>query len=181
MKILDDLFQNRELMINLISEIAHELDEVHKNVKITKVVTGSTGIAGTVLCIMGFILAIPTAGASLSLSVGGSILAATSGAVHLGSDIAEHVITKDRLKQLRQFCETDEANVVKLQNHLEKCNEMLKKTDTPGVVIGTTASTVGEITNISNLICSVVRVSQAATLTVNAVRIIGTTTAILSK
>ncbi len=43
---LDAFLQNRVELVLLMQEYANELDEVHKNVKITKVVTGSTGIVG---------------------------------------------------------------------------------------------------------------------------------------
>ncbi|CAF1461351.1 unnamed protein product [Rotaria sp. Silwood1] len=177
---LDDFFQNRAEMIRLIEESANELDEVHKNVKITKVVTGSTGIAGTVLCLTGFALAIPTAGLSILLTIGGSALAAASGTAYLGSDIAEHILTKSHLKKLDELCQADEANVLKLNDYLKKENEKLQKNSTNEYTLRETASSIlGEITSLSNLTCSIVRISQAATLTVNSVKFIGAASAIL--
>lgn len=180
-KILDNFFQNRELMIRLIAEIADDLDEVHKNVKITKVVTGSTGITGAILCIAGFALAVPTAGLSMVLTIGGSVLAATSGAAHLGSDIAEHLITKGQLNKFNELCQADEANVLQLNDYLKKENEKLQDIATGSIVRGTASSVTGEISSISSLTCSIVRVSQAATLTVDTIRIIGTVGIVLSK
>jgi hypothetical protein len=180
-KMLDDFFQNRELMIRSITEIANELDEVHKNVKITKVVTGSAGIAGTILCIIGLALAVPTAGVSIALTLSGGILAATSGAAHLGSDITEHLITKNRLNKFNELCQTDEANVLKLQNFLQKENEKLQNNTTESIVRGTLSSVAEEISIIGGLTCSIVRISQAATLTVDTIKIIGTVGIVLSK
>lgn len=180
-KILDNFFQNRELMIRLITEYADELDEVHKNVKITKVVTGSTGIAGTILCITGLALAIPTAGLSMFLTIGGGFLAATSGTAHLGSDITEHLITKNRLGKFNELCQADEANFTKLQDYLEKEAEKLQHIATERIVRGTASSAAGELSSISSLTCSILRISQAATLTVDTIRIIGVAGIVLSK
>jgi hypothetical protein len=180
-KIFDDFLQNRAEMIRLIDEIAKELDEVHKNVKITKVVTGSTGIAGTILCLTGLVLAIPTAGLSMFLTIGGGALAAASGTAHLGSDIAEHVITKSRLNKFDELCQADEANVLKLHDFLEEENEKLQNSIGEHTLRETATSIVGEIASFSNLTCSIIRVSQAATLTINTIKMIGVASTVLSK
>jgi hypothetical protein len=180
-KILDDFFQNRELMNRLIIEMANELDEVHKNVKITKVVTGSTGIAGTILCVIGLALAVPTAGVSMALTLGGGILAATSGAAHLGSDVVEHLMTNGRLNKFNELCQADEANVLKLQGFLQKENEKLQNNTTESIIRGTVSSVAGEISSLGGLTFSIVRISQAATFTVDTIKIIGTVGIVLSK
>jgi len=178
---LDAFLRNREEMIQLIHEIAKELDEVHKNVKITKVVTGSTGIAGSILFLTGLALAIPTAGLSMFLTVGGGVLAAASGTAHLGSEITERLITKSRLEKFDKLCQSDEANVLKLNEFLQKENENLQNTIGEHTVRQITSSICGEISSLSNLTCSIVRISQAATLTVNTIKIIGAASAVLSK
>ncbi|CAF4941159.1 unnamed protein product, partial [Rotaria sp. Silwood2] len=57
--LLSDFLDKREKAISSIIEIANKLDEHHSNVNITKVVTSSTGIVGTILSIAGLALAIP--------------------------------------------------------------------------------------------------------------------------
>jgi hypothetical protein len=180
-KMMDAFLQNRAVMIQQLKDFADELNEVHKNVKITKVVTGSTGIAGTILCITGLALAIPTAGLSIFLTIGGGTLAALSGTAHLGSDIAEKLITKARLDKFNELCQADEANVLKLNDHLERENEKLQNTFNEHTSLGTALSAYGEVTTIGNLTCSIVRISQAATLTVNTIKMVGIATAALSK
>jgi len=180
-KTIDAFVQNRAVMIQQLKDFADELNEVHKNVKITKVVTGSTGIAGTILCITGLALAIPTAGLSIFLTIGGGILAALSGTAHLGSDIAENLITKARLNKFNELCQADEANVLKLNDHLKRENEKLQNTFSEHISLGTALSVYGEVTTIGNLTCSIVRISQAATLTVNTIKMVGIATAALSK
>jgi len=180
-EMLDAFLRNRDEMIGLIHEIAKELDEVHKNVKITKVVTGSTGIAGTILCITGFALAIPTAGLSMFLTIGGGALAATSGTVHLGSDITERLITKSRLEKFNELCQADEANVLKLNDFLQKENEKLQNEIGEHTLRQITSSICGEVSSFTNLTCSIVRITQAATLTIDTIKIIGVASAALSK
>lgn len=173
--------QSREEIISTLKEIADGLDEVHKNVKITKVVTGSTGIAGTILCVSGLIFAIPTGGLSLFLTVSGGALAAASGTAHLGSDIAERIITKSRLEKLDKLSQVDEANVLACNSFLQKATEKLQNGIGKHTGQQISSSIVGELTSVSNFTCSIVRISQAATLTVNTVKFIGTASAVLSK
>jgi hypothetical protein len=180
-EMLDAFLRNRDEMIGLIHEIAKELDEVHKNVKITKVVTGSTGIAGTILCITGFALAIPTAGLSMFLTIGGGALAAASGTAHLGSDITERLITKSRLEKFNELCQADEANVLKLNDFLQKENEKLQNEIGEHTLRQITSSICGEVSSFTNLTCSIVRITQAATLTIDTIKIIGLASAALSK
>jgi hypothetical protein len=178
---LDAFLQNRVELVLLMQEYANELDEVHKNVKITKVVTGSTGIVGTILCVTGLVLAIPTAGVSMLLTVGGGALAAASGTAHLGSDITERLITKSRLDKLNELCQADEANILTLDGFLKRESEQLKNAIGESTVRETTSSVLGEISSFSNLTCSIVRISQAATLTVNTIKFIGIASVALSK
>jgi hypothetical protein len=178
---LDGFLQNRVELVRLMQEYANELDEVHKNVKITKVVTGSTGIVGTILCVTGLVLAIPTAGVSMLLTVGGGALAAASGTAHLGSDITERLITKSRIDKLNELCQADEANILTLDGFLKREAEQLKNAIGESTVRETTSSVLGEISSFSNLTCSIVRISQAATLTVNTIKFIGIASVVLSK
>jgi hypothetical protein len=178
---LDAFLQNRVELVLLMQEYANELDEVHKNVKITKVVTGSTGIVGTILCVTGLVLAIPTAGVSMLLTVGGGALAAASGTAHLGSDITERLITKSRLDKLNELCQADEANILTLDGFLKRESEQLKNAIGESTVRETTSSVLGEISSFSNLTCSIVRISQATTLTVNTIKFIGIASVVLSK
>ncbi|CAF0978120.1 unnamed protein product [Rotaria sordida] len=109
-------------MIHLIEESANELYEIHKSVKITKVVTGSTGIAGTLLCLTGLTLAIPTASLSIFLTIDGSTLAAADCTASLGSDITEHILTKLHLKKLKKFCQTDKLRQLAQQFSTQAAN-----------------------------------------------------------
>jgi len=151
-------------------------------VKISKVVTGSTGIVGTLICVTGLVLAIPTAGLSMFLSIGGGVLAAASSTAHLGSDIVESLFKKSYLDKLDKLCQADEASVAKLSDHLKNANERIQKNFMDENTLRETASSAfGELLSLSNLTCSIIRVSQAATLTVNSVKFIGVTSAVLGK
>ncbi|CAF4171766.1 unnamed protein product, partial [Rotaria magnacalcarata] len=101
-------------------ETAKTLDDQNKSVNITKVVTGSTEIAGTIISIAGIALAIPTLGMSLPFANGGAALAATSGVAHLGSDITNRILTKSHLTKLDALCQADESNLLKLADYLKQ-------------------------------------------------------------
>ncbi|CAF0735015.1 unnamed protein product [Rotaria sordida] len=116
-------FRNRTEIIHLIEESANEFYEIHKSVKITKVVTGSTGTAGTLLCLTGLTLAIPTDSLSIFLTIDGSTLAAADCAITLPIQIIDlaangHALhkkktsdTSKKLRQLAQQFSTQAANV----------------------------------------------------------------------
>jgi hypothetical protein len=181
-KMLDIFRQNRAEIIRFIQESADKLDDVHKSVKISKIVTGSTGIVGTLTCATGLALAIPTGGLSMFLGVGGGVLAAASSTAHLGSDIFERLFTKSYLDKLDKLCQADEANILKLSDHLKNANEIMQENFMDeNTLRETVSSAVGELFSLGNLTCSVIRVSQAATLTVNSVKFIGVTSAVLGK
>ncbi|CAF3597160.1 unnamed protein product [Rotaria sordida] len=109
-------------MIHLIEELANEFYEIHKSVEITKVVTGSTGTAGTLLCLTGLTLAISTASLSIFLTIGGSTLAAADCTASLDSDITEHILTKLHLKKLNKLCQTDELRQLAQQFSTQAAN-----------------------------------------------------------
>lgn len=171
---LRNFLENRAKMIRIIAKTADILDEVHKNLKITKAITSSSGIIGTVPCEGGLVLAIPTAGVSVFISTGGGVLAVASGTAHLGSDIAECCLTKSHMNKLNKLCHADEANILKLKNYLKRENEIIQNNFINENTLRESSSNVAEeLSSLGNLTCSIIRVSQAATLTVNSIRFIG--------
>ncbi|CAF4322379.1 unnamed protein product [Rotaria socialis] len=181
-KILSDFLDNRKEIISAIMETAKRLDDQNKSVNITKVVTGSTGIAGTIISVAGIVLAIPTLGMSLPFAIGGAALAATSGAAHLGSDITNRILTKSHLTKLDALCQADESNLLKLADYLKQMikdiqnNQFDDKTD-----FRTAGSVVEGIAGVANLTCSIIRVTQAASVSIRTVQIAGAASAVMGK
>ncbi|CAF4139879.1 unnamed protein product [Rotaria magnacalcarata] len=178
--ILSDFLDNRKEIISAIMETAKTLDDQNKSVNITKVVTGSTGIAGTIISIAGIALAIPTLGMSLPFANGGTALAATSGAAHLGSDITNRILTKSHLTKLDALCQADESNLLKLADYLKQTikdiqnNSFDDKTD-----FRTAGSIVEGIAGVANLTFSIIRVTQTASMSIRTVQIAGTASAVV--
>ncbi|CAF3274673.1 unnamed protein product [Rotaria socialis] len=179
-KILSDFLDNRKEIISAIMETAKRLDDQNKSVNITKVVTGSTGIAGTIISVAGIVLAIPTLGMSLPFAIGGAALAATSGAAHLGSDITNRILTKSHLTKLDALCQADESNLLKLADYLKQMikdiqnNQFDDKTD-----FRTAGSVVEGIAGVANLTCSIIRVTQTASVSIRTVQIAGAASAVM--
>ncbi|CAF1305408.1 unnamed protein product [Rotaria sp. Silwood1] len=188
--LLADFLDKREQAISSIIEIANKIDENHKNVNITKVVTSSSGIAGTVLGIAGLALAIPTGGISTLLTIGGIGLAVTSGAAHLGSDITEHFLTESNLKKLDEICQADETNIFRLADYLEIMVHDIKKNNSSfdnKIDLRIASSIIQGVSSLTNLTCSIIRITQATCLSIRTVpftsvaslRLVGATSVVL--
>jgi hypothetical protein len=181
-KLLQNFIQHRIQLIQFIIETADKLDEHHKNIKIAKVVTGSTAIGGTLISLAGLAFALPTGGLSLGVFLCGGILAATSTTAHVGSDAVEHFLTKSHKNNLQMLSATDEQNIFRVQDYLRDQNEKLQKERlNENTLRGTASSLAAEAANIANLACSIVRVAKGATLAVKTIRLVGTASAIFSK
>jgi hypothetical protein len=168
--LLDDFLNKRKEIISFLGETA---DEHHNNIEITKVITVSTEIVGTILVLTGVALAIPTGGISIALAVVGGALAATSVAAHLGSDIAKHILTKWHLEKLDELCQVDEQNIFKLADYLEEIIRNIQEHPSENKAKRKTACSILEgISGVSNLTCSILRVTQATFLSVKTVRLI---------
>uniref|UniRef100_A0A8C0ZR60 Apolipoprotein L3-like n=2 Tax=Castor canadensis TaxID=51338 RepID=A0A8C0ZR60_CASCN len=78
-----------EQHIRKLCDLAEEVDRVHRGCTISNVVASSTGAASGLMTILGFALALVTAGTSLVLSAGGMALGAVSTATGITSTIVE--------------------------------------------------------------------------------------------
>ncbi|XP_073940500.1 apolipoprotein L3-like isoform X2 [Castor canadensis] len=78
-----------EECIRKLHDLAEEVDKVDRGCTISNVVASSTGAASGVITILGFALALVTAGTSLALSAGGMALGAVSTATSVTSTIVE--------------------------------------------------------------------------------------------
>jgi len=179
---LSNFIVSRQNLVCFLYKAATELDEHHKNVKITKVVTGSTGIAGTLISLAGLAFAIPTGGLSLTLTVAGSVLAATSGAAHLGSGAVEHFLEQSCMDKLDKLSRADEENYFRLNDYLPRYVEELRNNVfNNNVSDETKLDIVTEISNLASVGCSIVRVTRVASTAARSIRVFATASAVLSE
>jgi len=179
---LSNFIVSRQNLVCFLYKAATELDEHHKNVKITKVVTGSTGIAGTLISLAGLVFAIPTGGLSLTLTVGGSVLAATSGAAHLGSGVVEHFLDQSYMDDLDKLSRADEENYFRLNDYLPRYVEELRNNFfNNNVSHETKLDIIKEISNLASVGCSIVRVTRVASTAARSIRVFATASAVLGE
>ncbi|CAF1304934.1 unnamed protein product [Adineta steineri] len=179
-EIIEQFIQGRREVIARIIQIADKLDEHHRNVKITKVVTGSTGIFGSVVAVGSLLLAVPTGGLSVVAFIGGGLLGAASTIAHVGSGITENILTRISLKDLQAICQIDERNFIRLNDFLtEQIRILQNENPFPRAVHSKTFVITAPLSSI-NLVCSVLRVTQGAKLTVKTIRNIGRASIVLN-
>jgi hypothetical protein len=180
--ILNNFIISRRNLIRFLYKAATELDEHHKNVIITKVVTGSTGIAGTIIGLAGLAFAIPTGGLSLTLTCAGSVLAATSGAAHLGSGVVEHFLNQSYMNELDELSQADENNYFRFNNYVRERVEELRNDPFNNNVFAERELVIfNQITNLANVGFSIIRVTRVASTAARSIRVFSTASAVLGE
>jgi formiminotetrahydrofolate cyclodeaminase len=84
-------------------DVIRELELRRRNINIATVTGSGAGILGTALTAVGIAFAPITAGASLSLSIGGGALAATGGTVAAGAKLTETIMNKKTVESLKRY------------------------------------------------------------------------------
>jgi hypothetical protein len=83
--------------------IIEELEENRKGVNIATITGSSFGLIGAVLSAIGILGAPATAGLSLSLTVGGAVIASTGAITSVGAKLTEMVLSKKKEKSLARY------------------------------------------------------------------------------
>ena len=99
---IDEYKTFSEKILQEMREIADHLDEVARDVGISKIVGGVAGVAGGVLCIVGIALAPFTLGASAIVSAVGISVGLAGGLTSTGAAIAEAVYDKTDKDKFRE-------------------------------------------------------------------------------
>jgi hypothetical protein len=163
---------SRQNLISFLYKAATELDGHHENVIITKIVTGSTAVVGTIISLTGLILVVPTGGLSAVMTIGGTVLAATSEAASLGSSVVNHFLNQSYMDDLDKFSQADEEIFFKLQDYLRRRVEELRaNTFNNNVSLETRLGIFKEISSLTSLGCSIVRVTRATSTAARSIRI----------
>ena len=114
-KTIDVILENKDEVMNI---VCHD--------RISKVATAAGSIVGGGLIGVGLFLAIPTWGASLSLSVVGGAVSSLSVGTSLISFIALQVKANNRLKKAQQFVELDQQFSNQLNDVVAKYSKALE-------------------------------------------------------
>jgi hypothetical protein len=163
---------SRQNLIRFLYKAATELDGHHKNVIITKIVTGSTAVVGTLIGLAGLVFAPPTGGLSLVMTIGGTVLAATSEAAYLGSSAVKHFLNQSYMDDLDKFSQADEENLFKLEGYLQtRVKELRNNTFNNDVSLETGLGIFKEISSLTSLGCSIVRVTRLTSTAAQSIRI----------
>ena len=108
-----NLLGSRETTIRSLKWLKHEVEESYDKSRKARI-AGTTGtIVGSVLAITGFGLSFVTFGASLGLTIAGSILAASGGLTIAGADIGYQVVSHQDLKQAQKALDFDREKMEK--------------------------------------------------------------------
>lgn len=107
--------------------IIQEIENRRRNVNIATITGTGTGIFGTVLTGIGYLLAPATGGISTLLTVGGALLAVSGGTVATGAKITESVLNNETIDTLKRYqnCYKERFDQLKLE-----LAELKKKLDT---------------------------------------------------
>jgi hypothetical protein len=114
--------KNRENLIKKLKSNIIKLNEVQKNVDISKLVGNSTAIIGTTMAIIGAILTPFTFGASLGLTISGGSLSAAGSLTSAGSHLANFCISKSELKIAQDMLNEDKRLLLEIQDILRDAN-----------------------------------------------------------
>ncbi|XP_020011174.2 apolipoprotein L3-like isoform X2 [Castor canadensis] len=122
-----------EQRIGKLCALAEEVDKMHRGCTISNMVADSTGAASGVMTILGFALALVTAGSNLALSAAGMGLGAVSTVSDVTTPLLEETntlsakaetcrlisISMDTLKELAEIVDKLVPKVVSTANHLK--------------------------------------------------------------
>ena len=121
---LEQGIKTRKKTISMLRDLASELDKTQKDVNIAKVTGTSTAVAGGLITVFGGILSIFTAGAASPLIGVGVATAVGGGATAGGAEIAEVVISKNKMEDAQKILDEDKQTL----EDIDECYSNLVRT-----------------------------------------------------
>lgn len=119
------LLGSRETTIRSLKRLKHEVEESYDKSRKARI-AGTTGtVAGSVLAITGFGLSFVTFGASLGLTIAGTILAAGGGLTIAGADIGYLVVSQQDLKRAQEALDVDREMMEKAKKLQKELVQLL--------------------------------------------------------
>lgn len=107
----------RKNTISMLQDLARELDKVHKDVNIAKVTGTSTAVVGGAITVLGAIASVFTLGAASPLIGVGLATATAGGATAGGAEIADVVISKNKMEEAQKIMDEDKKTL----DEIDKC------------------------------------------------------------
>ncbi|KAK1150526.1 hypothetical protein AOXY_G33774 [Acipenser oxyrinchus oxyrinchus] len=130
--------QEIEKLLTDLSEIADGLDKVDRDCTISKTTGSSAGVVGGVLNIVGICLAPVTFGASLGLSIAGTVTAVAGAVTSGGAQIGKRVIDNKANKRVTEILEIIHTKIIALRKSckiaLPQCNWNIEEADLTSTV-----------------------------------------------
>ncbi|KAK6466184.1 hypothetical protein HHUSO_G36673 [Huso huso] len=130
--------QEIEKLLTELSEIADGLDKVDRDCTIAKTTGSSAGVVGGVLTIVGIGLAPVTFGASLGLSIAGTVTAVAGSVTSGGAQIGKHVKDGKANKRVKEILEIIHTKIIALRKSckiaLPQCNWNIEEADLTSTV-----------------------------------------------
>ncbi|XP_050404363.1 uncharacterized protein LOC126820429 [Patella vulgata] len=117
----------REDIVNCFSNFEFDLNNMVKDVRISKIAGGVGGIVGSTMAVVGVVAAPLTLGTSLILTATGAAIGIAGGVTGGGATIADVVITKKRKKEMEALLKEDRELLVKLGDEEVKFYHVLSE------------------------------------------------------
>ena len=121
---LEQGIETRKKTISMLKDLAGELDKTHKDVNIAKVTGTSTAVAGGLITVFGGIASFFTLGLASPLIGVGVATAAAGGATAGGAEIADVVISKNKMEDAQKILDEDKQTL----EAIDECYSNLVRT-----------------------------------------------------
>ena len=121
---LEQGIKTRKKTISMLKNLAGALDKTHKDVNIAKVTGTSTAIAGGLITVFGGIVSFFTLGLASPLIGVGVATAAAGGATASGAEIADAVISKNKMEDAQKILDEDKQTL----EAIDECYSNLVRT-----------------------------------------------------
>lgn len=119
-----DWIDTRKATIQLLKELASELDNMQKCVDAAKIVsTAGSVVSGTCWCIC-VVSAAFTGGLSLVVGAVATAAGGTSTAVFVGSWIGEYFYESNLMKKIQEALDRDRAKTIQMEKHISEMEQI---------------------------------------------------------
>ena len=129
-QLFDPWRDKRFMTLHTLRSLADDLEHHRLNVNISVVTGSSVGATGGVVAIVGMALAPETLGVSLILTAVGTAASIAGGVTALGSNVAECVITKKRVKVAQEAIDEDALLTNDMHLMVERITKSCRKLQT---------------------------------------------------
>jgi len=113
--------------ITTLRNILEKLQQMNRDVRISRIAGASTSIFGGVVAVVGFGLIPVTFGASLALTIVGTAIGVAGGATSAGATIADMVKTRNGTKEAERVIKADQEQTEEINDILRLMARMIER------------------------------------------------------